>query len=139
MTTDLPDVNLLVALHLKKHQHHIAAHNWVNQADLVAITPITQIGLLRTLLNPVLVTGLSPQATIAMVTAFSSIPEVVFWPDDDKHLLVNPFSYALTGYKQVPDLHLLALAAANGGRLVTFDKKLQAALRPIDKRHVFVL
>jgi len=39
----------------------------------------------------------------------------------------------------VADLHLLALAATHGGRLTTFDSKIAAALRPIDRKYVNVL
>jgi len=47
--------------------------------------------------------------------------------------------YALTGPGQVTDLHLLALAVSRGGRLVTFDTKIEAALRPKDRSHLRIL
>ncbi|MDR0366383.1 MAG: hypothetical protein LBH68_06125, partial [Bifidobacteriaceae bacterium] len=67
------------------------------------------------------------------------IPGVVNWPDDTTNVAKTAFMYALTGHRQVSDLHLLSLAAFHGGRLVTFDKRITAALRPAHQKHLAVL
>jgi predicted nucleic acid-binding protein len=45
-----------------------------------------------------------------------------FWPDDLSLTDIGVFIHTeLLGPKQITDRYLLALAAKNGGRLVTFD------------------
>jgi predicted nucleic acid-binding protein len=51
------------------------------------------------------------------------------------HVRAHPFHRP----GQVTDLHLLDLVAARGGRLVTFDAKIPAALKPVDRRHLVML
>lgn len=47
----MPDVNVLVAITNPSHQHHRRAHQWLTGVGRFATTPITEIGLLRLLLN----------------------------------------------------------------------------------------
>jgi len=139
MTADLPDVNVLTALHVSGHPHRQVARAWFDQAESVATTPMTQAGLLRMLLNPTINAHPDPKLARQAVAALQAAPGVTFWPDDTPNVADTPFSYALTGHGQVTDLHLLALAAAHGARLVTLDGKIEAALRPKDRRHLRVL
>jgi len=115
------------------------AWTWFDQADSVATTPMTQAGLLRMLLNPTINAHSDPGLARQAVAALLATPGVVFWPDDTPNVANTPFSYALTGHGQVTDLHLLALAASHGARLVTLDGKVAAALRPKDRKHLRVL
>ena len=64
-----------------------------------------------------------------------------FWPDDIS-LLDGQIIDArrLRGPKQVTDAYLLALAVANGGRLVTFDRSIPiAAVRMAAPHNLVVL
>ncbi|MDR0432066.1 MAG: PIN domain-containing protein, partial [Bifidobacteriaceae bacterium] len=126
MKTDLPDVNVLVALHVDGHPHGDRARAWLVSAEGVVVTPLTQAGLRRMLLNPTINAGLAPAAANDVVADLLAVPGVVNWPDDTANVAKTPFMYALTGHRQVSDLHLLSLAASRGGRLVTFDKRIKA-------------
>jgi len=139
MTTDLPDVNVLTALHVTGHPHHHSAVQWFDSAQSVVLTPITQTGLLRMLLNPSVNPECRAAVAISKITNFMKIPSVSFYPDEINDITDNKFLYALNGYKQVTDLHLLALAASNGWQLVIFDMGIESALRPHDRRHIRVL
>jgi len=139
MTTDLPDVNVLTALHVIGHRHHHIARAWLDAADSVATTPTTQAGLLRMLMNPTINASPNPTAARRAVSMLVTAPGVTFWPDDTQDIADTPFLYALTGHGQVTDLLLLAVAASHGGRLVTLDGRIEAALRPRDRRHLHVL
>ncbi|MCL2482725.1 MAG: PIN domain-containing protein [Propionibacteriaceae bacterium] len=139
MTIDLPDVNVLTALHLSGHPHKLIAREWFDQADSVATTPITQSGLLRMVFNPTLNAHPDPASAKLALSALLAAPGVVVWPDDTRNLAETPFMYALTGYGQVTDLHLLAIAASHNARLVTLDTRIEAALRPADRKHLLVL
>jgi toxin-antitoxin system PIN domain toxin len=137
MTTDLPDINILLALHSPDHLAHCEAVEWFDATETFATTPITEAGLLRLLLNP-LAAGvvLRPAEALARLDALKASRGAVFWPDDVPVSSASPFTSAITGYRQITDLHLLALAASKGGRLVTLDAKIEAALRPGDRKHL---
>jgi len=139
MTSDLPDVNVLVALHVNGHPHRHLAQAWFDQATSVATTPMTQAGLLRMLLNPTINAHPDPASARQALSALLAAPGVVVWPDDTRDVGGTPFMYALTGHEQVTDLHLLALAASHGAQLVTLDARIDAALRPKDRKHLRVL
>lgn len=138
--TDLPDVNTLVALHLPRRTSHKAAAEWFANTTQFATTPVTEMGLVRILMNPAVTKENPVNASTAMrvLQKLKEHPKSVFWPDNlefDK----SHFAYALTGHSQVTDLHLLDIAAARNSRLVTFDKKLAAALRPKDRKYLHLL
>jgi len=139
MTIELPDVNVLAALHLSGHPHRLVARAWFDQADSVATTPITQSGLLRLLLNPTLNVNPDPASAKHALCALLAAPGVVVWSDDTRNVADTPFMYALTGHGQVTELHLLAIAASHGVQLVTLDTRIEAALRPADRKHLHVL
>jgi len=139
MTTELAAINVLAALHLTGHPHHAIARDWFDQADSVATTPITQSGLLRMLLNPTLNASPDPASAKRALSALLMIQGVIVWPDDTRNVADGPFMYALVGYHQVTDLHLLAIAASHGARLATLDGKIEAALRQADRKYVHVL
>jgi len=139
MTTDLPDVNVLVALHVAGHPHRQLALQWFDQATSVATTPMTQAGLLRLLLNPTITAHPDPASARQALSALLATPGLVLWPDDTRNVADTPFMYALTGHSQVTDLHLLAIAASRDAQLVTFDTRIEAALRPKDRKHLQVL
>lgn len=97
-------------------------------------------GLLRLLLNPAAMPSTpSPSRALRSVDSLRLSRGAVFWPDDLVPGASRRFAYALTGHRQVTDLHLLDLAATRGGRLVTYDGGIEAVLRPKDRKFIHLL
>ena len=137
----LLDVNVLVALSLSSHLHHLAATEWFDEADFEwATTPFTEAGYLRLSLNS-RVTG----RTISAAQAIGALHELreaeghLFIPDDtslsDAMIDLGP----LVGTKQVTDFHLVNFAARHDMRMATFDGSLLRSLADADRGHVFVI
>lgn len=124
--TPLLDVNMLVALAWPTHVHHAEAVNWFSDHLPApwATTSVTQTGFVRVSSNrKVLADARSPAESAAVLRALTELDGHEPWIDD-LDLVRNPampFDH-LTGYRQVTDAHLLALAMRHGGRLVTFDR-----------------
>ncbi len=120
----LPDVNVLVALAWPNHVHHVAARQWFHDASGAgwATTPVTELGFVRISSNASVVpTASSPLEALALLRLLCERAAHQFWPDD---VQLQATSIDLTGlvrHRQVTDPHLLALASARGGQLVTFD------------------
>lgn len=137
--TDLPDVNVLVALHLPNHEGHERAVRWLEQTPTFATTPVTEAGFVRLMLNPAIFgPDASARKATEMLTRLKTQPHALFVPDLSP-VDTSAFLYALSGPKQVTDLHLLDVARSRAARLVTFDGKLKASLRPLDRKHVVLL
>lgn len=64
-----------------------------------------------------------------------------FWPDNLSITDTRVFDHRrLRGHQQVTDVYLLALAVANGGRLVTFDQGIpRDAVRGCTPEHLVTL
>jgi toxin-antitoxin system PIN domain toxin len=140
MKIDLPDVNVLFALLNKDHEAESAAVAWFDAVDHYALTPVTTAGLVRLLINPAaMALPVTPSQALQAIDALARRPGSLLWTDDRPVDSSMSFAYALTGHRQVADLHLLDLAASRGGRLVTFDRKIVAALRPRDRQYVLTL
>lgn len=128
----LLDTNVLVALAWPNHVHHTEAHDFFadQQADGWATCPITQSGFVRVSSNPrILTDARSPQEAILLLEEILRQPGHTFWPDDIS--ITDPTLIArdrLSGHRQVPDAHLLALAIRHKGRLASFDRGLSAIL-----------
>ncbi|MDR0483592.1 MAG: PIN domain-containing protein [Cellulomonadaceae bacterium] len=140
MTTDLPDINVLFALSFKEHPAHETVTDWFATADRVLSTPISEIGLLRLLLNSTVTkrrTG--GDEARAVLSDFRKLENTSFLPDstslDSPHIRLTQ----LQGPKQVTDLHLFNLAVANKARFVTLDTKFEATLRAVERPHVLTL
>jgi toxin-antitoxin system PIN domain toxin len=137
----LLDVNVLLALSLPTHQHHLAATKWFDEADFEWVTtPITEAGYVRLMTNSRVV-GYSITAAQAM-EALRSMREAlghVFVPDATS--LTDPAIDLgqLAGTKQVTDFHLLNLAALNSLKLATFDGSLFRTVTVADRGHVLVI
>ncbi len=137
---DLPDVNVLVALHLAGHQHHAAAHAWFETAVGFATTPITEAGLVRLWLNPAVVgEERGGEEALTVLAALGADPRWSFLPDDASFRRPLIGVGGLSGHRQVTDLHLANLVAGHGARLVTFDRRLAASLAAADRSHVHLL
>ena len=123
-TTDvlLLDANVLIALHVRDHEHHEAARTWLGPERPFATTPSTQGSLVRFLVRVA-----STEHAVAALDMLTANDRHHFWPDlapYDAHTLAG-----VVGHRQVTDAYLAATASVRGARLATFDRGL-AALRP---------
>ena len=122
----LLDVNVLVALAWPNHVHHDAAVRWfTDPAERTgwATTPITQSGFMRVSSNRRVVhDARSPAEAALMLRKLTDLTGHEFWPDDVEIARCPEIDIdRLTGYRQITDAHLLALAVRYNGRLATFD------------------
>ena len=126
--TFLLDVNVLIALIDPAHIGHDAAHRWFDADGKAAwaTCPLTENGVIRIVGHPKYPNTPGSTATVAaIVKQLRALPGHVFWPDDISLVgagNVDP-EQVLTS-AQVTDTYLLALAAAHGGKLATFDRRL---------------
>ncbi len=123
----LLDVNVLVALMDAGHMHHSTAINWLenNLSAGWASCPITQNGCIRIMSQPNY-PGAIPAAQVAeRLAEASGSPSHEFWPDSISLLNIEIFNWSkMLGHRQVTDIYLLTLAVRNGGRFVTFDRRM---------------
>lgn len=129
--TFLLDVNVLIALIDPAHIAHDEAHDWferVGRQDW-ATCPITENAVLRITGHPKYPNSAgSPAAAVAVLSGLRTVGGHVFWKDDlslVESAVVDPRKILTSA--QVTDTYLLALAAARGGRLATFDRRLSPA------------
>ena len=128
MTRFLLDVNVLIALIDPAHVQHDKAHDWFAKLGKKgwATCPLTQNGVLR-------IVGHSrypnspgtPAAVAELMAMFLAHPGHEFWPDSIS--LLDPHQVRagrLLDSGQVTDSYLLALAAAHGGKLASFDRQI---------------
>lgn len=137
MAIALLDVNVLVALAWPNHTHHGTARDWfnANKRNGWATTPITELGFVRVSSNKrVIPTATTPRAATEVLHRLCAQPGHEFWPDQTR-LVEPPFPLDHLGaYRQVTDVHLVALAVAQDAKLVTMDKGAVEAVPP-DWRH----
>jgi len=132
------DVNVLLALMWDRHIHHDAARRQFRAvATAFATTAVTESGLVRLLLTPVVVgRQVSTPEALGALHDVRSLPGWA-WLDDDASFDTAVVDVrVLTGRRQVTDLHLVDLAARHGHRLATFDTGLVSSLAPADRHHV---
>jgi len=127
----LLDVNVLIALIDPAHIGHETAHRWFD-ADgrhAWATCPLTENGVIRIVGHPKYPnTPGSPAVVAAVVTRLRQLPGHHFWPDDISLVASDHVDAAqLLTSRQVTDAYLLALAAARGARLATFDRRMATA------------
>ena len=119
------DVNVLVALFDAAHVHHAPAQAWLkrHRSRGWATCPITQNGCVRVLSQP-RYPGALPVTEIARrLRVVTGAPDHTFWPDSISVCDPRLFAHDLVlSPKALTDVYLLALATANGGCLVTFDR-----------------
>lgn len=136
---EIPDVNVLVALHVIGHEFHSDAVRWLAETSQFATTPTTEMGFVRLLMQPRIAgIALSPATAAEALARLKAQPHAVFFPDSSP-VETSHFWYAITGPKQVTDIHLLDIAKLRDGVLVSFDRKLAAALRPRDRKFLKVI
>ena len=141
MTPYLLDVNVLLALSLDNHMHHLAATEWFDEADFEwATTPLTEAGFIRLSTNSRM-SGMtiSPAQALQAMRELRKEPGYLFVVDDTS--LADPLIdlEPLVGTRQVTDFHLVNLAARKGMRLATFDGSLLRSLTDADRGHVYVI
>lgn len=127
----LLDVNVLIALLDQDHVFHARAEDWFEEhaPGGWATCPHSQNGALR-ILGSARYPGITvnPGAAASYLTALTAYPGHEFWPDEISLIsspIVDPG--AIVSAAQVTDTYLLALAARNGGKLATFDRRLSVA------------
>ena len=127
-STDLPDLNVWLALTWPDHRHHQqAVHYWEQQAaDQVLFCTVTALGLVRLVCQPKLMgTAVRNAAEAsALLDALCQQPGVRL--AEPEHNGWEVFHQLLRS-GEIParlstDAHLAALAIANGWRLVSFDR-----------------
>ena len=139
----LLDVNVLVALLDGSHLHHRAATDWLvaHTRDGWASCPLTQNGCLRILSLP---SYPNPQPTASVAQRLGqAVADAThaFWPDAFSLLDEGRLAWdRVLSSRQITDAYLLALATANAGRLVTFDRGIGiGAVAGAAKRNLLVL
>lgn len=127
----LLDANVLIALGDANHPHNAAAVRFMQAtASRVgwATCPLTENAFLRVLgqrsVNGV---SLSPNEVRKTLHTIISLPGHQFWPDDISLADTRLFP-ALPAAKHLTDVYLLALAVKHGGRLATFDRRIDPSL-----------
>lgn len=115
----LLDSNMLVALAVPDHVHHVDAHGWLEgHEDGVASCPITQGSLLRVVLR----SGESAAQAQRLLAAITADERHEFWSD------IVPYAevplHSVVGHRQVTDAYLAQLARIYRGLLATFDNGL---------------
>jgi len=124
----LLDVSVLVALFDQDHIHHQAAHTWfsANRGRGWATCPITENGLVRILSNIAYTQGRyeSADSVRNRLDTFCAGGNHSFWPE---HLSIRDgerFKLSGLSHGKITDVYLLAIAVDQGGRLVTFDRRI---------------
>jgi len=130
VTRFLLDVNVLIALIDPAHVQHDRAHAWfaASGRKAWATCPMTENGVLRIVGHARYPNSPGTPAAVAELMArFLAHPGHAFWPDDVRLFDGRHVDAArLLDSAQVTDSYLLALAAAHGGKLATFDRQLVA-------------
>ena len=132
----LLDVNVLLALGCDAHVHHDAAHARFSEVSAWSTTPITELGFVRLMLTEAVIgRSVRPADALDQLRAFRAV-EGWSWISDDMSPTVWPsVRGVLRGRRQVTDLQLVAIAAANGCRVATFDEGIKQMLPP-QERHL---
>jgi uncharacterized protein len=124
------DVNVLIALFQPDHVHHEIAHAWLrsNGEHGWATCPITENGFVRILSNPRFPLPQPPATALQLLMLAIQRADHQFWPNSSSLTDKSVFDIAnLNNHGQITDISLLATAVLNGGRLVTFDRKIRFA------------
>lgn len=120
----LLDVNVLVALLDADHVDHARARAWL-ESEIVhgwASCAITQNGFLRVLSQPRYPSPVPVAEAAARLARAAASDLHAYWPCKTTLLDSKRVDWGrIHGPRQVTDVYLLALAAANRGRFVTFD------------------
>jgi uncharacterized protein len=116
VTTYLLDANVLVALTVVEHEHHVRASTWAATVDRFAVCPVVEGALVRFLVR----IGESVSAATQLLGAIHAMPRCEFWPDRLSY--VDADLRHVRGHRQVTDAYLVSLATGRrGAMLATLD------------------
>ncbi len=143
MTRALLDINVLLALLDSDHVDHRRAHEWLEGAieDGWASCAITENGFVRIMSQPRYPSPISPTEAIDLLRRACDSGPHEFWTCEVSLLDARVVDRSrLHSPRQVTDAYLLALAAAHGGRFVTFDRSLSiSSVKGASKDHLTAL
>jgi uncharacterized protein len=126
----LLDVNVLIALVDPNHRHHQPAQAFFKSAMPTgwATCPLTENGFLRIMGSRSYPMGPgSPEAARRLLGSYVGGRGHQFWADDISLFNLRTIK-TLPEPGSLTDLYLLALAHKHGGRLVTFDQKIDVMM-----------
>ena len=126
----LLDINVLLALFDSAHVDHSRARAWLESHIQFgwASCAITQNGFVRIISQPRYPSPIPPSQALELLSDAASTSLHEFWPCSISVLDVSLIDRdRLLGPRQVTDAYLLALAASQGGRFVTFDEAVPLA------------
>jgi uncharacterized protein len=131
----LPDINVWVAMHHQRHEHHMVAEAWFDGLDdqMLVFCRQTQLGFFRLLTNP----AVMGDETVTQQQCWAIYEE---WLAEGRAVLqaehpgIEPAIRARTlalepAHKTWLDAYLAAFAEAAGLTLVTFDRALAAKVK----------
>ena len=143
MTAYLLDVSVVIALMDRAHIGHDTANRWfaANSRGGWATCPIVENGVVRIMSQTSYPNAqASPSIVAAALAQLCRLPGHEFWPDGISLLRSPVFDLnLLTSPRHVTDAYLLGLAASRGGKLATFDQRLNTAAVKHGAGHVEVL
>lgn len=130
----LLDVNMLIALLVRRHSAHVAAQRWFDRwsSGGWATCPLTETGFVRIVNNPAFEAQAGSLADVtALLSASLQHPSHIFWPADlSWEQAVSPLRDRVRGHRQISDAYRLGLAIHRGGKLVTLDRRIRHLLPP---------
>jgi toxin-antitoxin system PIN domain toxin len=139
MAVALLDVNVMLALAWRPDVRYDAARRWFheNRSSGWATCALTELGFLRLSIQPAIVKTTATFAdAVELLRDAAGTPEHQFWPLDYSVAEIRPeIRSRLIGHQQLADALLLDLAIRKGGRLATFDRRIQALLPPDSVHH----
>lgn len=122
---ELADVNALVTLAWPNHVHHAQARAWCAEVGDSgwATCPLTEAGFVRVSSNRRVIRDACGVAeSVGDLRALRSAGRHQFWADDVSPADCEEVDFAaLSGYRQITDAMLVALAGRRAGTLVAFD------------------
>jgi uncharacterized protein len=129
----LLDINVLLALLDADHVDHVSAREWIaaNIEQGWASCAITQNGFVRIISQPRYPSPVAPAEAIQRLKQATGSQHHAFWACDTSLLDDTRIDGTrVHSPRQVTDVYLLALAAAHGGRFVTFDQSIPVQAVP---------
>ena len=125
----LPDINTILALLDQRHVHHQDAHRWLgkNSSAGFLICPHVENGVIRIASQPRYPNcfGTAGAVRAALIQFVAEMGMERCQADAsllDHKIMLDPSLLTPSG---VADLYLLAVAATNGAKLATFDRRIQ--------------
>ena len=122
----LLDLNFLLALFFQQHPHHRKAQEYYEEIKPFgwASCPSTENAFIRVGLQQAFISESinSEHLRLSLKLWKKSSPHQ-FWTDDIS--ITEELIISIPDHGSVTDLYLLALAVKKGGKLVTFDKRIQ--------------